>query len=71
MFFTLHRKKIKTTRDCLCIACQTHLRKLILCEGSLEAAGNVVYSIRIAEHQKNIYIQFAGFMHMQNSNFNE
>ena len=33
------------------------------------AAGNVVYSI--AENQMIIYIQLAGFMHMQNSNFNE
>ena len=35
------------------------------------AAGNVVYLIRIAESQNKIYIQFAGFMHMPNSNFNE
>ena len=38
---------------------------------SVGAAGNVVYSIRVARNQKNIYIQFAGFMHIQNSNFNE
>ena len=35
------------------------------------AAENVVYSIRIAENQKNIYMQFGGFMHLQNSNFDE
>ena len=59
MFFTLYRKIIETTRNCLCMS---NLPEPV-CECSMGAAGNVVYSIRIAENQKKIYIQFAGFMH--------